>query len=151
MKLQELHEQDQVAWLEEMARLLREQRYDELDYSNLEILLVEMAQRERRELKSRLTILLTHLLKFDYQPQQRSRSWQVTILHQRQELHDLLESATLKNYFLTIIESAYANAIKRAALETGLAERVFPTTCPYSVAQILGEETSDTTNHSARY
>ena len=146
MKLQALHEQDQTAWLEEMAGLLREQRYEELDYSNLETFLLEMAQRDRREVKSRLTVLLTHLLKFDYQPEGRSRSWQVTILHQRQELHDLLESATLKNYFLIVIESAYANAVKRAVLETGLAETVFPATCPYSAAQILGEETPDKTN-----
>ena len=146
MKLQELHEQDQIAWLEEMAGLLREQRYEELDYSNLETFLLEMAQRDRREVKSRLTLLLTHLLKFDYQPEERSRSWQVTILHQRQELQDVLESATLNHYFLTIIESAYANAVKRVALETGLAETVFPATCPYSAAQILGEETSDKAN-----
>ncbi|MBI1986828.1 MAG: DUF29 domain-containing protein [Nitrospinae bacterium] len=146
MKLQELHEQDQMAWLEEMASLLHEERYEELDYSNLEVFLVEMAQRERREAKSRLTSLLTHLLKFDYQPEQRSRSWEVTILLQRQELHELLESATMKNYFLTIIESAFANAVKRAAVETGLSETLFPTACPYSVAQVLGEETSDKTN-----
>lgn len=146
MKLQELYEQDQMAWLEEMASLLREERYEELDYSNLETFLVEMAQRERREMKSRLTTLLTHLLKYDYQVEQRSRSWQVAILLQRQELHELLESATMKNYFLTIIESAYANAVKRAALETGFSETVFPTTCPYSVEQVLGEETSDKTN-----
>ncbi len=128
--------------MEEMASLMHEQRYEELDYSNLETFLIEMAQRERREVKSRLTVLLTHLLKFDYQPEQRSRSWQVTILLQRRELHELLESGALRNYFPTIIESAYANAVKQAALETGLPETALPVTCPYSPAQILDEETS---------
>ena len=140
MTLEELHEQDQVAWLEKMAGLVHDQRYPELDYLNLETLLVEMAQRDRHEVKSRLTILLTHLLKVDHPPAQSSRSWQVTILYQRQELQELLESGTLKNYFLTVIDRAYANAVKRAALGTGLPETVFPATCAYSVAQILGEE-----------
>jgi hypothetical protein len=139
-KLQELHHQDQSAWLEEMAELVREQRYSELDYANLETFLDEMAQRDRREVKSRLTVLLAHLLKYDHQPEQRSRSWQLTILQQRQELKELLESATLRKYFLTIIESAYANSVQRAALETGLAETAFPATNPYSVAEILGDE-----------
>lgn len=141
MTLEELHDQDQVAWLERMASLVHEQQYQELDYLNLETFLLEMAQRDRREAKSRLTVLLTHLLKVGHQLEQSPRSWQVTILHQRQELQELLESGTLKNYFLTVIDSAYANAVKRAALETGLPETVFPVTCPYSVAQILGEET----------
>jgi hypothetical protein len=145
MKLPELHEHDQVAWLEETARLLHEQRYEELDYVNLETFLTEMAQRDRREVKSRLTTLLTHLLKFDYQPELQSRSWQVTILHQRQELRELLESSTLRNYLLTVVESAYANAVQRAALETGLEASAFPAACPYTVAQILGEESPDET------
>lgn len=126
-----------------MAELVREQRYAELDYANLETFLEEMAQRDRREVKSRLTVLLAHLLQFDYQLEQRSRSWQLTILQQRQELKELLESATLRNYFLTIIERAYANAVQRATLETGLAETAFPATNPYSVAQILGDEPGD--------
>ncbi len=62
-----------------------------------------------------------------------------TILNQRQELHELLQSATLENYFDTIVESAYSNAVKRAALETGLPESSFPARCPYSIQEILGE------------
>lgn len=142
MTLKELHQKDEVAWMEAMADLVRQQRYEELDYTNLEAWLDEMAQRERREVKSRLTVLLTHLLKTDFQPENASRSWQVTILNQRQELDELLDSSVLRTYAETSLPSAYANAVKRAALETGLPETAFPAACPYSLTQALDEETS---------
>ena len=78
-----------------MARLIEEQRFAELDYSNLQEFLTDMAQRDRREVLSRLTLLITHLLKWEHQPEKRSNNWRATIAEQRRELEELLESGTL--------------------------------------------------------
>jgi hypothetical protein len=137
MKLSRLYTADETAWLEKSASLIGEGRYDELDYKHLEVFLWDMAKRDKREVTSRLTTLLTHLLKWDYQPRKRSRSWQVTILTQRDELEDALESKTLKNHAEEVLPRAYARAVVRAAAETGLSEKKFPEECPYSLDEVL--------------
>ena len=78
-----------------------------------------MAKRDRREVSSRLVVLLMHLLKWDHQPTERTGSWRGTILEQRRELRELLESGTLYNHALAVLPKAYADACKQAAAETG--------------------------------
>src|SRR5438874_1944892 len=95
--LSDLYETDETAWLERMAELVRRGRIEELDLPNLSEFLSDMARRDRREVESRLAVLIAHLLKWEYQPPKRSRSWLVTIEQQRQELLRLLESGTLRN------------------------------------------------------
>ncbi len=138
--LETLFDQDETAWLEQMARLVGEHRYDELDYENLKEYLLDMARRDKREVLSRLTVLLAHLLKWQYQPEQRSRSWEATISLQRQELDDLLESQTLLQYAQEALDRAYARAVKQAAIETGLSRDAFPAANPYALDAILHGE-----------
>ncbi|MBY0524814.1 MAG: DUF29 domain-containing protein [Gemmataceae bacterium] len=142
MKLSQLFEADETAWLEQMSGLIKERQFSKLDYKNLQEYLFDMAQRDRREVMSRLTVLLTHLLKWDFQPRKRSRSWQATIAEQQHELQDELESKTLRNHALEILPKAYERAVKRAAIETGLAVRRFPPECPYSLDDVLTSERS---------
>jgi hypothetical protein len=94
MKRASLYENDETAWLERMSKLIEEGRYEKLDYKHLSEYLLDMAKRDRREVFSRLTTLLVHLLKWDRQPRKRSRSWKVTIMNQRYDLRDELESKT---------------------------------------------------------
>src|SRR5438874_9247156 len=98
---------DETAWLEQIAQLVAEGRWHEIDRENLSEYLTDMAKRDRREVLSRLVILLTHLLKWDHQPDQRNGSWQATIDLQRLELSDLLESRTLLNRAQSILARAY--------------------------------------------
>ncbi len=140
--LSSLYEQDETAWLEVMSRLAAERRGDELDYEHLSEYLADMAKRDRREVLSRLTVLLVHLLKWQHQPERRSGSWRSTIREQRHELTDLLESGTLRNHALDVLPTAYERAIRRAADETGLDPSTFPTSCPFSLEAILAEEDS---------
>ena len=139
MKLANLYETDETAWLEQMSKLINERRYRELDYQHLSEYLLDMAKRDRREVLHRLTTLLTHLLKWDYQPRKRSRSWQAIILRQRHDLQDLFESRTLENYGLEILPKAYARATKLVAAETGLAQERFAQECPYALGDLLSE------------
>jgi hypothetical protein len=140
VKLNKLYLKDETAWLEAMAELIRQRRHEELDYKNLREYLLDMARRDRREVASRLTVLLAHILKWDYQPRSRSRSWMLTMLAQRQELEGCLDSKTLMAHAEAVLPTCYAKAVKRATLETGLSEDKFPTECPYTVDMILSEE-----------
>jgi Domain of unknown function DUF29 len=88
-----------------------------------------------------LRILLAHLLKWQYQVELRSRSWNATIYEQRSQIEERLDrSPSLKHYLLEKIPKAYRQAVKLAAKETGLNEAIFPIECPYTLEQILGEE-----------
>src|SRR5438552_4717480 len=101
-----LYQEDETAWLELMAQLIAERRFAELDYANLQEFLTDMARRDKREVLSRLTTLIAHRLKWEHQPDKRSKSWQVTIAEQRNELEDLLESATLRHHAQEVLLKA---------------------------------------------
>ncbi len=87
------YETDFVAWAEAQAEALRAGRLDELDLEHLAEEIQGLAERDRRELRSRLRVLVAHLLKWRHQPDHRSRSWRATILTQRADLDDLFESS----------------------------------------------------------
>ena len=132
------YEEDLVAWTEKTAQLLRERRFDEIDIENLAEEVQAMAGRDRRELESRLAVILLHLLKWKYQPNQRSGSWHSTMRTQRRELRQLLrQSPTLKREVAAAVKEAYPDAMDDAAEETGLKVKTFPSDCPFSSEQIL--------------
>ncbi len=135
-----LYEADETAWLDAMAGLIRGGRLDQLDYLHLAEYLEDMARRDRREVASRLTVLIMHLLKWTHQPRKRSRSWRGTIVLQQQELADEAASGVLRNHAEAALPRAYAKAVKAAAAETGLAVKKFPAECPYTPDQLLSSE-----------
>lgn len=135
-----LYERDETAWLEIMSQLAAEGRSAELDTMHLSEYLADMAKRDRREVYSRLVVLLAHLLKWQYQPDRRTRSGRLTVLDQRRELRGMLDSGTLRNHAADVLARAYADAWKRAAAETGLARDVFPAECPWNVDGLLTED-----------
>ncbi len=140
LPLNVLFERDETAWLEIMAHLAAEGRYAEMDHPNLSEYLSDMAKRDRREVASRLVTLLTHLLKWEYQPDQRSGSWRGTILEQRRELGKLLESATLHNHALSVLAEAYADARKQAAAGTELPRETFPLESRWDLESLLADD-----------
>ena len=138
--LSELYEVDETAWLELMAELIQQGCWSDLDYAHLQEFLTDMARRDRREVESRLVVLLAHLLKWVHQPDQRSRSWRGTIVEQRQELASLASRGVLRNHAEAVLGEAYTRAIERAIAETGLAAEVFPGECPYTIEQLLSAD-----------
>jgi hypothetical protein len=137
--LSTLYEQDETAWLETMSALAAEGRYADIDYSNLSGYLADMARRDRREVFSRLVVLLSHLLKWEHHPDRRSGFWRGSIRAQRRELRQLLESGTLRNHASSVLADAYAEARRQAADETELELDVFPAANPWSVDEALGD------------
>ncbi len=135
-----LYQEDYYGWLQENAQLIREKRFSEIDVENIVEELESMGKSEKRELSSRLTILLMHLLKWQYQAVKRSTSWRNTIAVQRIDIRELLEdSPSLKNEIANKIEVAYEKAKLAAEVETGIEKQNFPSLCPFSLEQILDE------------
>lgn len=134
-----LYEIDETAWLEVMAELAASGRPEDLDLPNLSGYLADMARRDRREVFSRLVVLLAHLLKSAHQPDRMGASWRVTIREQRRELRQLLESQTLRNHADVVLADAYAEARRQAADETDLDLGLFSLINGWDLDAILGE------------
>jgi hypothetical protein len=136
-----LYEQDFHQWTQQMATVLRNGHFDQLDIENIAEEIESLGRSDRRELKSRLTVLLMHLLKWHYQPEHRSNSWRATITEQRIRILDLLsESPSLNNYLKDEMERCYNNAKALATDETGLTPSTFPQDCPYLLAEALKQK-----------
>ena len=99
--------------------------------------LADMAHRDRREVVSRLNVLLVHIIQWIDQPERRSRSWLATVVEQRQELHSLLGRGILHQHAATILPNAYRKAVERTVVETGRNTALFPDNGPYSLQDLL--------------
>jgi hypothetical protein len=103
--------------------------------------LESLSRQDKREILSRLTVVLLHLLKWQYRPDLRNSSWRSSIQTNRREVQLILEdSPSLKSYPLTVLDKAYAPVKREAASETELPLATFPDTCPFSIAEILDDE-----------
>lgn len=135
------YERDFHDWVESQLILLHAGRLGELDVAHLIEELEGLSASQRRELHSRLQKLIHHLLKWQYQPERRSPSWQATIDEQRDEIERLLEqSPSLKRLVPEAVARVYPKARRDAARETGLPAMRFPKQCPYTEPVLLGDE-----------
>ncbi|MBE9226567.1 DUF29 domain-containing protein [Phormidium sp. LEGE 05292] len=133
-----LYEQDFYLWIETTAQHLKEGKFDELDLTNLIEEIESMGRSEKRELKSRLIVLLMHLLKWQYQPEKRSESWRSTISEQRICIEGLLEdSPSLKPLISEVFDDCYQKARLKAADETGIKLNFFPKESPFTLEETL--------------
>ena len=137
-----LYDSDFYAWTQEQGEKLRARAaFDhrgDLDWDNLAEEIEGVGRSERREIASRLTLIMTHLLKWRFQPMHRSRSWSGTIREQRRMLRRVLDdSPSLASFPAEILAEEYAAAVAQASDETGLSPDVFPATCPFAIDDIL--------------
>ncbi|WP_295441346.1 DUF29 domain-containing protein [uncultured Thiodictyon sp.] len=129
-----LYEQDFFAWTNSQAALLRSGRLAQTDIEHIAEEIESMGKSELRELENRLAVLLLHLLKWQFQPQRRGRSWELTIREQRRKLRRHVDqNPSLTARLDQAMEDAYGDATLAAARETDLAEETFPPVCPYTV------------------
>jgi len=141
MNTTNINQQDFYGWTQQQISLLRSRRFNEIDLENLIEEVESMGNSELRELESRLTILLMHLLKWQYQANLQTRSWILTIKEQRRRIvKRLQQSPSLKSKLNAVIADAYDLARGDAADETGLAESNFPIECPWTYTQIVDME-----------
>ena len=146
LKTQRLHapahyDTDIVAWAQEQARLLRAGWFAELDIEHIAEEIEDVGKSEQRELASRLSVLLAHLLKWHFQPERRGNSWRRTISAQRRSLAVRLKRTPSLKAILRDpdwLEEIWQDAISAATAETGL--DAFPESCPWSLTQVLETE-----------
>jgi hypothetical protein len=132
------YDQDFYAWTVEQTRLLRAGELSAIDAANISEEIESMGRSDRRELQSRLIVLLAHLLKWQKQPDVRSKSWSSTIRTQRRQIETLLrDSPSLRPFVANVLGRAYNETREDAAEETGLPETEFPAECPFTLDDIL--------------
>lgn len=133
-----LYESDFYAWTQEQATLLRDEQWSQIDLQNLIEEIQSLGKQQRQELRNRLSVLIGHLLKWEYQSGHRSRSWLATLRIQRLDIAELLEdNPSLKPYVEEALCKAYLKGVELAVGETDLPKRTFPAECPYSLAEIV--------------
>ncbi|MBK1641021.1 hypothetical protein CKO12_03835 [Chromatium okenii] len=155
-ELSTLYETDYSAWTLQTAELIRAGRFAELDIEHLLVELSDLSKSDRRELYNRLLILIAHLLKWEYQYQIlserwrefKSDSWQRTIIEQRKRIVVLFrQSPGLKVIVDEVIAEVYPDAVDLASDETRLPIMTFPTTCSYTLEQLLDKTFYPHINH----
>lgn len=136
-----LYDRDIALWSDQMVDLLRQGKFDELDLEHLIDEVSDLGRRERDRLVSAVRLILHHLLKWQFQPERRARSWVQTIQRERINLESYLaDTPSLKRIQTQDwLEKTYKIARKDTALETDLPLSQFPEKCPYSWDQIFDE------------
>lgn len=134
------YETDVMAWANEQAALLRSGQLSAIDIENIAEEILDVGKSEQRELTSRMAVLLAHLLKWQFQPERRCKSWTRTIQHQRTAIAiHLKQVPSLKPKFndhdWKIV--IWGDALAIAEKETGLD---FPETCPWSLDDIFASD-----------
>ena len=138
----ELYTQDFFEWTQTTAALIRAGKWYDIAPEALAEEVESLGARDHRELRRRLQRLITHLLKWQYQPSRRQtgHSWRSTIRTQRQEIADLLEqSPSLQRTVPDALKARYALAREHASAHTRLPLATFPETCPWTPEQVLDD------------
>ena len=132
------YETDIISWANEQAAFIRSGRFDLLDLEHIADEIEDVGKSEQREFESRMALLLAHLIKWQYQPSHRGKSWERTIKDQRTIItRRLSKTPSLKpelessDFWL----EAWADAARIAENETGILN-VFPETCPWGFEEI---------------
>ena len=136
------YETDVVACANGQATLIFAGQFDQRDWTHIAEEIENVGKSEQRELASRMAVLLAHLLKWEYQPSRRSKSWQFTLATQRKEVaYVLAEASSLRGKFddAKWLEILWAKAKTQAEAETGLDIDTFPEVCPWRVGDVLSE------------
>ena len=139
-----LYDSDYQQWLETTIQHLREGQYQAIDWDHVLEELESLSKRDKREISSRLTLILMHLLKWVHQPELRpyyGNRWINTIDEQRDQIRRILQdSPSLKSYPPSIFDECYGIARKRATKQTGLPLTTFPGECPFSLEETLNPD-----------
>ena len=120
-----LYKSDFYGWTQDQADALRRRSLNEIDWDNLLEEIEDLAASKRRELRSCLSVVITHVLKWKHQPLRRCRSWSLTLCEQRAQVDDILEeNPSLRGEVGDIMTKAFRAGVSSAADETALSKRV---------------------------
>ncbi len=135
------YETDYLKWIETTLEKLRSRDYASVDWENLIEEIEDMGRSERRSLKSNLIVVLVHLLKWQFQPDRRSGSWEGSIIEHRRRIQEAIDdSPSLQPFLESILDECYLQTVKQTKAETGLSSETFPHQCPYSLVEVVSDE-----------
>ncbi|MCL1472691.1 DUF29 domain-containing protein [Argonema antarcticum] len=138
---QTLYEKDYLQWIQTTLEKIRSGDYVNVDWENLIEEIEDMGRSERKSLKSNLIVVFLHLLKWQFQPEMRSGSWEGSIIEHRRRIRESIDdSPSLQNYLESIFPECYLQAVKQAKAETRLPLETFPQLCPYDLEQVVSDE-----------
>ncbi|HET8789606.1 MAG TPA: DUF29 domain-containing protein [Modicisalibacter sp.] len=136
--MQTHYDRDAYAWALEQASLLRAGKLDQIDIEHIAEEIESVGKSERRALTSQLTRLFMHLLKWDHQPERRSRSWGISIIDAQKKTARILDdNPSLQASLDEIVAEAYEDARRAAAIETEIELEAFPTEPLYSFEEAM--------------
>ncbi len=131
-------EADLYVWARRQADLLRAGRLSELDAAAIAEEIDDVGEEQYDKLESALRVVMLHLLKWDHQPERRSRSWSASIReHRRRVLRQLRKNPGLQSRLNEALDEAYEDARDEASVETDLPLNVFPAARPFEYAEIM--------------
>ncbi|NEO91342.1 MAG: DUF29 domain-containing protein [Moorea sp. SIO3G5] len=139
MSNSDLYNQDFVLWTETTCQQLKNRNFDELDIENLIEEVATLGRSDRREIQSRLKVLMEHLLKRQYVNSEPDyRGWEKTINEQREQINLLLsESPSLKPYLESVFSDCYRYPLK--VVSKDYPSISFPPNCPFT-SDILDQD-----------
>jgi Domain of unknown function DUF29 len=134
------YDDDLYQWTIEQAYALRRRAINELDFDNLAEEIESVGRSERREIRSRLEILLIHLLKWRYQPEKQSASWRASVSEPRRRIEGVLaDNPSLRSFPAEALAGAYRLAILDEAIRR-LELIHLPEACPWAIEDVLRDD-----------
>lgn len=134
------YDNDIIAWSKEQAYLLRSGKLSAIDIEHIAEEIEDVGKSEQRELANRMAVLLSHLLKWQYQPERQNGSWQRTIKEQRKAIaRRIKHTPSLKTSLNDPewLEDAWGDAVSMNIMETGISS--FPEACPWTVENVMSD------------
>ena len=139
-----LYDQDFYLWIQTTAKLLKEHRFDDVDWENLIEEIESMGRSEKKEVKSRLIVLIEHLLKLMYWEAEKTdnaRGWRYTIVEQRRQIELSLEdSPSLRSLLGEMFPDCYRIAREDTLRKYQLSSDLFPTEPPFTLEDVLNPD-----------
>jgi len=139
--MEKLYDRDFYQWAQETAAALRAGRIAEVDIESIAEEIESMANRDLRELISRLRRILEHKLKLAYLPtwvvERNRRLWTTSVIKQQTAIQSLLQqSPSLRRRVPDLICSdAYTQAVRLVSESFDLVD--LPSECPWTIEEIL--------------
>ena len=140
MSIYPKHNKDFYGWALHTAQLIKDKKMDQIDTDSLIEELEDMGGSNENQLINRFAILIAHLLKWEYQPTIRSRSWEATIEEQRNKINRLIrKNPSLKPKILEAIEEGFLDSRSIIKKDTPLDLSILPKICPYTFDQLVSD------------
>ncbi len=133
-----LYDTDYYAWTQEQAARLRDVRPNSIDWENVAEEVAGLGRSEKRAIRSDLSVLLLHLLKWRCQPAKRKSGWRGSIReHRRRIAEEIVASPSLRRYPGEVLQEVYEFARSNAEDETGVGGATIPEKCPFTIEEVL--------------